>query len=178
MASDLSQYLYNIEQEIANLDYIEHETKEIINALKSLINNRCSYKGDWGEAISFPIHDLYHKKDPKTAPILVDCLCDPDIRAGGVIVHEAISNLGIYSVPYLIKYIDSKNTAMWAIIDILAAISNDSPIIMKDILNHIIIPKIESELKKDDEGSHFLLNYAMEDYSNLKSVNEQLNSNK
>ena len=171
----LITYLDGIEQSVLDMQYLQEDTKNIVNELTNRKYDASKGDGDWwGETVAWHIHDLYDRRDPKTAPILVEYLCDPSLRVGGLIVRESVTNLGIYSVPYLIRYIDSENTGMWEIIELLEIISKNEPALMSGILKYVVIPKVETELSKPGEGSKFLKAHFSGHYTRLKELSLQL----
>ena len=176
--SHTMDYLIGIEKELDESAYISQDISDIVSELNrlSLIDPQ-SIKGEWlDETMADHISDLYlyHQADPKTAETLVRYLCDPSLRIGGHHIRNAIIRLGMSSVPFLIDYIDSENTAMWEIVELLEIISNNEPALMGDVLKYAAIPKVETELSKPGEGSKFLKAHFSGHYTRLKELSLQL----
>ena len=177
--SDAMDYLIGIEKELDESTYISQDISDIVSELIKLrYMDASTVKGEWlEETMADRITDLYlhHQPDPKTAKILVRYLCDPlDVHIDGLHIRHAIINLGMYSVPYLIKYIDSDNKDMYKSVYILKKIAENNSTSMKDVLKYVVHPKLEIELSEPGEGSDFLLKYFSDHYTSLKELSLQL----
>ena len=161
-----------IVQEIENSDYIYSDSAELISKLTDHWNAPLEVKqhsGEaWGEYAFDTLDALCDRREPRAAEIIVTFACHQN-GVGGLRMDEAVTNLGMYSVPYLLEYMDADRNKFFLAIELLNAIAAAHPEESYGIVKHIALPKIEAETQRGGRYVDAFRHYIDEEYGKLKA---------
>ena len=116
---------------------------------------------DHGEEVTTLVRELIAENDPRAAEVLISNICDGSF--GSRYAEDALVKIGPPAVPYTLLFLSEEYVRAGTAAEVLARIAIEYPGDLGDIIDHIIIPKLEAILMSEgsDPGAKYFTREAL-----------------